>query len=203
VRRGPGDIFENIEPLFGRGRRREGSPLAGFGGFTPTPRVARRIVLVALAILAVAFFGPLIGVYTDWLWFKALGYETLYTTRIGYQWGYGLAATVVATAFFLINTLIALRLRGPSGLRTIGVRRRMVRTPAGALAVTATIVLGLIFGTIAPAPGRLWHVPPTRRPSAPPTRCSAWICRSISSPSPRPSSSGGGYSGRCSSAASR
>src|SRR2546421_11093834 len=108
MRKGPGDFFENIEPLFGRGRR-PGGP--GFAGFTPSSRVARRVVVVVLVILAVLFFGPLLGIYTDWLWFRQLGFESLYTTRLGYQWGYGLVGTAVALVGLAVNIVIALRLR--------------------------------------------------------------------------------------------
>src|ERR1035437_2062095 len=39
-------------------------------------------IVVAIVVLAVIFGGALVGLYTDWLWFKDLGYNQIFTTLL-------------------------------------------------------------------------------------------------------------------------
>src|SRR5260370_41663857 len=108
MRRG-GDFFDNIEPLFsGRG---PGRP--DFSTFHIS-RGTRRILYVAAFILLVLIvFNPLVSLYVDNLWFKALNYQGVFTTRLGYQIWMGLGGFAVAFVVLVVNGLFAVRLMGP------------------------------------------------------------------------------------------
>src|SRR6266851_3855206 len=99
-RRG-GDFFDNIEPLFsGRG---PGRP--DFGDFHIS-KGTRRILWIAAAILVVlVVFNPLVGLYVDNLWFKSLDYQTVFTTRLGYQVRLGLIGFALAFILLAVNGL--------------------------------------------------------------------------------------------------
>ncbi len=65
-------------------------------------------VSVAVGILAAILFALLsaAGIYTDWLWFDQLGYETVFTTQIigqviAFAIGFILMALIVAVGLML------------------------------------------------------------------------------------------------------
>jgi len=73
--------------------------------------------LILLAILVLIFIGAVIAVYPNWLWFKNLGFASVFWTMIVGK--FGLVATVW---FFMIvilvaNLVIAQRLNPPGGQR--------------------------------------------------------------------------------------
>ena len=79
--------------------------VAGRGG----PR--RRRVLIALALLLVVglLFLPALAVrLSDWLWFREIGFERIFLTRIAAQWAIGLLAGLVAFVFLYGNARFAL-----------------------------------------------------------------------------------------------
>src|SRR5918911_3967062 len=110
------------------------------------PRLPRRfwfgVGLIGLVVLLLFILGPLITFFSDLLWFGGLGLRDVYLTRAGIGWGLFFASLLIAAAFLLVNLLLALRLR-LGAFRTIGIRRRYLRSPAGwaALAVSAFVAL--------------------------------------------------------------
>jgi len=86
----------------------------------PTPPRGTWFVLgvigVVIVILAVA--GPAIAIWTGLLWFKALGIQEVYTTRLGLQLWLFFGSLLVAFVYVAVNVLIALRFRASSVLRT-------------------------------------------------------------------------------------
>jgi uncharacterized protein len=100
--------------------------------------------LVAAAILILAVGGPAISVAAELLWFKALGLQQVYTTRLGYQFGLFFGSLLVAFLYVAVNVLIALRFRTSSVLRTIGIRRRYIRSAAGVIGLIASVVIALL-----------------------------------------------------------
>jgi uncharacterized membrane protein (UPF0182 family) len=112
----------------------------------PTPPRGTWLVLGAIGVLIVvlAIAGPAIAIGTSLLWFKALGLQDVYTTRIGLQLWLFFGSLVLAFLYVAINVLIALRFRASSVLRTIGIRRRYFRSTAGLVGMAAALIIALI-----------------------------------------------------------
>src|SRR6202165_5826718 len=112
----------------------------------PTPPRGTWFVLgvigVVIVILAVA--GPAIAIWTGLLWFKALGIQEVYTTRLGLQLWLFFGSLLVAFVYVVANVLLALRFRASSVLRTIGIRRRFLRSTAGLVGIIAAFIIALI-----------------------------------------------------------
>ncbi len=113
------------------------------------PRPPRRfwiaLALFGLAILLFFLAGPVVGVVTELQWYTALNLGDVYGTRLKLEFGLVALALVASIAFTVGNVLVALRLRSGSGLRTIGIKRRFVRTLPGAVGVGTAVLLSLLF----------------------------------------------------------
>ncbi|HXA41715.1 MAG TPA: UPF0182 family protein [Candidatus Solibacter sp.] len=142
-RRG-GDLFDNIEPLFGgRGPRRP-----DFGNFKLTPGTRRILYVAAFILLVLLVFNPLIGLYVDNLWFKSLNFQSIFTTRIAYQAWLFLAGFLVAFVVLALNGLFAVRLMGPTRLSQIGVKRRVLSSGLGRAVLGIAAVIAFFMGEI-------------------------------------------------------
>src|ERR1700716_3384233 len=140
-RRG-GDFFDNIEPLFsGRG---PGRP--DFANFRISSGTRRVLWIAGIILLFLLVFNPLIGLYVDNLWFQSLDFQTIFTTRLGYQVQFGLIGFLLAFVVLAVNGLFALRLMGPTRLSQIGVRRRVLTSVPGRLVLGASAVVAFFLG---------------------------------------------------------
>ena len=117
----------------------------------PTLHVPRRavlwIVLATAAVLLIILLQPLATFYTDWLWFRSLGFGNVFGRRFTAQL---ITFFVFAAIFWAVgaaNVLVALG----SGRRlsTIGIRQRLLAAPASVLSLLGVFLLGLLFGRIA------------------------------------------------------
>jgi len=66
-------------------------------------------VVVAALILALLSFPAVIGLVTDWYWYDALEFETVFLTRLKAEIGLAFVAGVVAFAYFFVNLRLAQR----------------------------------------------------------------------------------------------
>jgi uncharacterized protein len=140
----PGGFFGGPESPFGR--------LPTEPSF-PTIRVSRRgvfwIVAISVALLILFLLKPFATLYTDYLWFRALGYGGVFGTRFAAQiWSFFIFAIV----FWIIggaNVLLALNSNPGRRLSSIGIRQRPLTAPSTILALLAVFLLGLLFGRIA------------------------------------------------------
>jgi uncharacterized membrane protein (UPF0182 family) len=117
----------------------------------PTIRISRRgvawIVGIAIVLLLLFLLKPFATLYTDYLWFHALGFGSVFGTRFAAQiWLF----FIFAVLFWVIggaNVLLALN----SGRRlsSIGIRQRLITAPSTILAMLVVFLLGLLFGSIA------------------------------------------------------
>jgi uncharacterized membrane protein (UPF0182 family) len=126
------------------------------GGFEPPreihiPRPPRRfwigLSLVGLAVLVFIFASPVVAVITEYQWYDALGFKDVYSTRLFLQTALFVGSLVAAFVYLAANVLIALRVRSGPGLRAVGIRRAIVRSPTGAIALSAAAVIALILST--------------------------------------------------------
>ena len=85
------------------------------------------VVVVVILLSAVFLVGTGIQLVTDATWFKSVGYDAVFWTRIGAQAGLFALGLVVALVFLLLNIWLAGRLAPPPGTgagdRIPGVRR--------------------------------------------------------------------------------
>jgi uncharacterized membrane protein (UPF0182 family) len=143
-RRPPRGFFEGGESPFGR--------LPTEPNF-PTIRVSRRgviwITVAAVVLLLLFLLKPFATFYTDYLWFRALGFGGVFGTRFAAQiWSFFIFAIlfwVIGTA----NVLLALNANPGRRLSSIGIRQRPLTAPSTILALLLVFLLGLLFGRIA------------------------------------------------------
>ena len=143
-RRPPRGFFEGGESPFGR--------LPTEPSF-PTIHISRRslIWIIAIAVLLLLLFllKPFATLYTDFLWFHALGYGGVFGTRFAAQiWSF----FIFAILFWVIggaNVLVALNSNTGRRLSSIGIRQRPLTAPSTILALLFVFLLGLLFGRIA------------------------------------------------------
>lgn len=142
ARRPPPRGFFDGESPFGRLPTEPGFPT-----FHITRRAVGWIVAVAIVLLLLFLLKPFATLYTDYLWFHALGYGSVFGTRFAAQiWSF----FIFAAAFWVIggaNVLLALN----SGRRlsSIGIHQRLLTAPSTILALLIVFLLGLLFGSIA------------------------------------------------------
>jgi uncharacterized membrane protein (UPF0182 family) len=112
----------------------------------PTPPRGTWFVLglIGVVIVILAIAGPAIAIGTGLLWFKALGIQEVYTIRLGLQLWLFFGSLLVAFGYVAANVLLALRFRASSVLRTIGIRRRFLRSTAGLVGLGASLLIALI-----------------------------------------------------------
>jgi uncharacterized membrane protein (UPF0182 family) len=117
----------------------------------PTIRISRRgviwIVVAAFVLLILFLLKPFATLYTDWLWFRALGYGGVFGTRFTAQiWSFFIFAII----FWVIGAAnVLLALNSGRRLSSIGIRQRLITAPSTILAMLVVFLLGLLFGQIA------------------------------------------------------
>jgi uncharacterized membrane protein (UPF0182 family) len=110
----------------------------------PTRRFWVGLGLIAAVIVLLLVIGPVINFWTEVQWYQALGLQDVYVTRVGLQFWLFWGSMALALLYAGANVLLALRLRGGLGLRTIGIRRRYLRTAPGAAGMAAAAVVALL-----------------------------------------------------------
>ncbi|MGI8609464.1 MAG: UPF0182 family membrane protein [Candidatus Dormibacteria bacterium] len=143
-RRG-GDFFSNVEPLFPRGKPPD------MANFTPSKGTRRLLYVVGFLLLLFVGLRPVVGFYTDVLWYRSLGYSQLYLTQYQYQGWIFAGSFVVAFAALAASSAYSVRQVGFSALSAIGVRRRFLTAAAGRLVLVAAAVVALVFAFVASA----------------------------------------------------
>ena len=123
------------------------------------PRPPRRFWIGAglfgLAILVFVFASPIVQVITELQWYDALGFKDLYTTRLFLQTALFVGSLAVTFAYLYANAVVALRVRSGPGLRAVGIKRPILRSAAGIIALIASAIIALILSGGA---GAQWQV---------------------------------------------
>src|SRR5213592_2393705 len=115
------------------------------------PRRRRRLGLVVLVVLfaLLLLLSNLVPLAAEWLWFQALGYERVFTTRLAAEAVLGVGVGGLVFAFLYVNLRIAQRGLVPnplvvqlsSGAAAVDVTRLLRR-----LALPTALGLALLFG---------------------------------------------------------
>ena len=113
----------------------------------PSPR--RRALLPTILILAVLVVAYLLFVsfYTDWLWFKEVGFTSVFTRQIGVRIGLFVGFFLITAAAVVLNGWLAYRLQPP--FRTISLEQQSLdryRMAIDPYKRTLLGVLGALFG---------------------------------------------------------
>jgi uncharacterized membrane protein (UPF0182 family) len=124
----------------------EGSPFDVFPEILTRPprRVWVGLGFIAAALAVVLVVAPLVGFITENEWYDALGIGDVYRTRIAYEALLFFLAFGISFGFGAANVWIALRLRSGAPLRAVGIRRRPLRTLAGAAGLTAGALIAVV-----------------------------------------------------------
>jgi len=113
------------------------------------PRPPRRfwlgLGLFGLALLFFVVASPVVSVITELQWYEALGFKDVYTTRLTLQTALFVGSLAVTFIYLFANALIALRARSGPGLRAVGIRRPILRSPTGIVALVASALIALIL----------------------------------------------------------
>jgi uncharacterized membrane protein (UPF0182 family) len=129
------DDFESSKPML-TGRRR---PLW--------------LWLVPIAILLFVLLPGMTGFYSDWLWFKEVGYEKVFLTVLRMKFILGLIGGLLAALFLWLNFKLAMRLSSATShqVRYLNVNNERVSLPDfGSIierwALPASVLAGIFFG---------------------------------------------------------
>jgi uncharacterized membrane protein (UPF0182 family) len=130
----PFDPFERYEPS-----------IRDFSLPRPPRRFWVGLGFIALALLVIVVTAPIVNFLTESQWFRALGLEDVYLTRVGLQVGLFVSALLIAFVFAAANVVVALHYRTGTALRAVGIRRPVLRSLAGVVGLSAAAVLALIL----------------------------------------------------------
>jgi uncharacterized protein len=127
------------------------------GRNSPVPRSA--ILLIAIVLVLLAFLPFLAGRLADWLWYREIGFERVFLTKVVAQWILGVPTALLAFGVLYGNARVALsgepgpvrppltRVRGELEMREAA--HALIARSMGWLALPATIVLSVVFALAA------------------------------------------------------
>ncbi|MGH7883867.1 MAG: UPF0182 family protein, partial [Candidatus Dormibacteraceae bacterium] len=132
------------------------NPFEAFGAGGPTlpdmselriPRPPRRfwfgLALIGLAVVVIFLGAPVVGAITDYQWFAALGYGSVYATRFYLQLLLFFGGLGIALAFALVNVGLAVRARGRAALRRVGISQPGLPGGPGVIALIVSVLLAI------------------------------------------------------------
>lgn len=77
---------------------------------------SRTTLLFGLLLIAFAFIGQVVPLYTDWLWFQEVGYSQVFLTMLSYRGGLFTAVALGVLIFLYVNLTFAARTARPDVL---------------------------------------------------------------------------------------
>src|SRR5678816_2280096 len=84
-------------------------PLHPAGG-GPGTRVPRSVLVLIAGVFVLLLLVPFVaGRLADWLWYREIGFERVFFTKIIAQWSLGIVSAIIAFAFLYANARIAMR----------------------------------------------------------------------------------------------
>jgi len=113
----------------------------------------RWLLFLPLLILILFLWPSWAGFYSEWLWFREVGYEKIFSTTLMTKTGLGLVTALVMAVLVWLNLKLALRLSSARSrvVRYITVNRERVPLPDIASflerwVLPISLVVGIIFG---------------------------------------------------------
>ena len=110
-------------------------------------------IAIGLIFLFFIFFSSLVSFITDWWWFSEVGYTEIFIKSLGAKVVLGLAVSIIASIFLLINFLVAVSSKIP-WLATIpeslvGQPISLDNSMVKKLGIVVCLIISLFFGLIA------------------------------------------------------
>ncbi len=101
----------------GRGGRKPppGGPTDGARPYRPSGRTIAGILIFVFILFGFAFFGSILDLWTDAIWFRSIGFDAVFWTRVGTQVVLFIGALVVVLVLLGIDMFLAGRLSPPPG----------------------------------------------------------------------------------------
>ncbi len=118
---------------------------------TKLGRTATRVLLILAGVLILfIIINILKGVYTEWLWFKSLEYDSVYATILKTKVLVFFSAAIIFCVFFLGNLVLATRLAPKSrpNIWPWSIVHRLQQVSKLSI-IIGTVLLSLIFGLVA------------------------------------------------------
>ncbi len=135
------------------------------GGAEQHRRPRWLLIVAALAFIALFAWPAWAVFYTDWLWFQALGYQTIFSTVLMTKVALGFSAGLLAAAFIWLNFKLALRQsQAPpprAEQRFLNIEGQQIPAPdlaqlVGRLALPAALAVGAFIGLSAWSAWAVW-----------------------------------------------
>ena len=124
---------------------------------SPVPRSA--ILLIAVVLVLLAFLPFLAGRLADWLWYREIGFERVFLTKVVAQWVLGVPTALLAFAVLYGNARVAMRgapraapppvARMRTGVDMREAARALIGRGVEWLAVPATAILSILIALAA------------------------------------------------------
>ncbi|TMF95891.1 MAG: UPF0182 family protein [Chloroflexi bacterium] len=111
----------------------------------PSRRFWAGVSLFVLAIFVFVAASPVVTFITDIEWYDALGLRGVFLTRVALEWAMWLGSFALAFLYLAVNVFIAQRVRSGGALRAVGIRRSVIRSPAGWVSLGAAVAVALIL----------------------------------------------------------
>src|SRR5881296_1213369 len=111
----------------------------------PSRRFWAGVSLFVLAIFVFVAASPVVTFITDIEWYDALGLRDVFLTRVALEWAMWLGSFALAFLYLAVNVFIAQRVRSGGALRAVGIRRSVIRSPAGWVSLGAAVAVALIL----------------------------------------------------------
>src|SRR5438093_1259080 len=111
----------------------------------PSRRFWAGVSLFVLAIFVFVAASPVVIFITDIEWYDALGLRGVFLTRVALEWAMWLGSFALAFLYTAVNVFVAQRVRSGGALRAVGIRRSVIRSPAGWVSLGAAVAVALIL----------------------------------------------------------
>src|ERR1700693_5180406 len=113
------------------------------------PRPPRRfwfgVGLFGIAFLIFILASPIVWFFTEMQWYNALGFGSVFTTRLLLQTLLFAGSLALAFIYLAGNVLVALRIRSGPALRAVGIQRSAIRSPVGVIGLIGAGLIALIL----------------------------------------------------------
>ena len=110
-------------------------------------------IIIGIIFIFLIFFSSLVSFITDWWWFQEVGYTEIFIKSLGAKVVLGLAVSIIASVFLLINFLVAVSSKIP-WLATIpeslvGQPISLDNSVVKKLGIIASLIIAVFFGLVA------------------------------------------------------
>ncbi|NLT95185.1 MAG: UPF0182 family protein [Clostridia bacterium] len=110
----------------------------------------KKLVFIPLVLVFIIVFPMLIDFYSDWLWFKEVGYQSVFFKTLTAKLAIGIITFLLVTLFSFLTLHFTLKIKGPVTINQDNVidlsAKKNVRT---ALIAFPSLLLGIFAGVLA------------------------------------------------------